>query len=143
MSRPTWFLGLAACAALALPACRKEDKRASEPAPAAAAEPTPVAPEPAAATASRMGEQARPIEIKVDDKGYHPPSAPAKAGEKLLLAFTRTADLECVRQVIVDGKTTELPLNQRVEIPVTMPADGDLVFTCGMKMYEGRVAVAR
>jgi plastocyanin domain-containing protein len=86
--------------------------------------------------------QARRIDITVDDKGYHPPAAPARAGEKLVLAFTRTADSECVRQVIVDGKTTELPLNKPVEIATTMPASGDLVFTCGMKMYEGRVAVA-
>ncbi len=87
--------------------------------------------------------QARRIDIAVDDKGYHPAAAPARAGEKLVLAFTRTADNECVREVIVNGKTTELPLNKQVEIATTMPASGELIFTCGMKMFEGRVAVAR
>jgi plastocyanin domain-containing protein len=85
--------------------------------------------------------QARRIEIHVDDKGYHPPSAPARAGEKLVLVFTRDVESECVHQVVVEGKTTDLPLKQPVEIPVTMAASGDLVFTCGMKMWEGRVAV--
>jgi plastocyanin domain-containing protein len=87
--------------------------------------------------------QARRIEIHVDDKGYHPPSAPARAGEKLVLAFTRDVESECVHQVVVDGKTTDLPLKKPVDIPVTMAATGDLVFTCGMKMWEGRVSVVK
>jgi hypothetical protein len=157
MRRPTWFLAVAACAGLAaVPACRKETKKEEPPAATspAASPADPAAGQPADPPVGQLGDPAsgqpsaalempRPIEIRVDDKGYHPPSAPAKAGEQLLLAFTRTSESECVRQVIVDGKTTELPLNQRVEIPVTMPATGDLVFTCGMKMYEGRVAVAK
>ncbi|HTE51754.1 MAG TPA: cupredoxin domain-containing protein [Kofleriaceae bacterium] len=137
MTLPRWLLGFAACAALAgLPSCRKESRAAGEGAPAAATAPAPEA-LPAAAPAGKP----RTVEIKVDDKGYHPTSAPARGGEKLVLAFTRTAESECVEQVIVQGKTTDLPLNKRVEIPVTMPATGDLVFTCGMKMYEGRVSV--
>ena len=79
----------------------------------------------------------------MDEKGYHPGSAAARLGERLILAFTRTTQSDCVREVIVDGKTIELPLHKRVEIPVTMPASGDRVFTCGMKMFEGRVVVAK
>lgn len=159
MRRPTWFLAAAACAGLAaFPACRKETKKEEPPAaasPSAVQPADPAAPgqpadpaasgqlvDPATGQPSAGLEMPRPIEIRVDEKGYNPPSVPAKAGEQLLLAFTRTTESECVRQVIVDGKTTELPLNQRIEIPVTMPATGDLVFTCGMKMFEGRVTVA-
>lgn len=127
------LLVLSACFAFGA-GCRGEASESDAPAKTAAlAELPPPAPP----------GQARRIDIKVDDKGYHPPAAPARAGEKLVLAFTRTADNECVREIIVDGKTTELPLNKPVEIATTMPASGDLVFTCGMKMFEGRVAVAK
>ena len=127
------LLVLSACLAFGA-GCRGEGSASDAPAKEAArAELPPPAPP----------GQARRIDIAVDDKGYHPPAAPARAGEKLVLAFTRTADSECVREVIVDGKTTELPLNKPVEIATTMPASGELVFTCGMKMFEGRVAVAR
>jgi len=136
MTAGRWPLAILISSALAAgSACRSEQSggaHADEGAAAPAELPPPAAP-----------GQARRIAITVDDKGYHPPSAPARAGEKLLLSFTRNSDSECVRQVIVDGKTIELPLKKPVEIPVTMPADGDLVFTCGMKMFEGRVAVAK
>lgn len=138
MTRSPWFARVAAPAILvalaASPACRGEDRGGDREA---------AAPAPAPLPAPAPPGQARTIDIRVDEKGYHPPSSPARAGEKLVLAFTRTAESECVHHVLVDGKSTELPLNQRVEIPVTMPAAGQLVFTCGMKMYEGRVAVAR
>lgn len=148
-TRSGWLLGLAAGAALAaLPSCSKADDAApADKATSPAAAPEPAAPPTAkAASAAELppaapAGQARTIEIKVDDKGYHPAAAPARAGEKLILAFTRTADSECVAQVIVQDKLTDLPMNKRVEIPVTMPADGELVFTCGMKMFEGQVSV--
>jgi plastocyanin domain-containing protein len=35
----------------------------------------------------------------------------------------------------------DLPLNQAVEVPVTVPASGSLAFTCGMNMYQGSVVV--
>jgi len=132
--RSTLVLAAATCVALAAASgCRADGKEEGRSAEAQAA------PLPSAAPPG----QSRRIEITVDKKGYHPPSAPARAGEALVLAFTRTADSECVREVIVQGKATELPLNKQVDIPVTMPTDGDLVFTCGMKMFEGRVAVAK
>jgi hypothetical protein len=146
-SRSGWLLGLAACAALAaLPSCSKKDDAADDDK-ATASGATPAAAPPAKAPASAdmppaaPAGQARTIEVNVDDKGYHPVAAPARGGEKLVLAFTRTADSECVSQVIVQEKLTDLPMNKRVEIPVTMPADGELVFTCGMKMFEGKVSV--
>ena len=149
-SRSGWLLGLAACAALAaIPSCSKKDEAgaADDKATASGGAPAPAAAPPARAASeaelppAAPAGQARTIEIKADDKGYHPAAAPARGGEKLVLAFTRTSDSECVSQVIVQDKVTDLPLNKRVEIPVTMPADGELVFTCGMKMFEGQVSV--
>jgi Cupredoxin-like domain len=144
MTRRRWTLGLVAGAALAaLVACRAEEGSARE---GKAAVPEAQAAAPAAAPAQvepAGAKTGRRIPIKVDNKGYHPPSAPASAGEKLLLSFTLAEDSECARQVIVDGKTTDLVLNKAVDIPTTMPANGDLIFTCGMKMFEGRVVVAK
>ncbi len=128
------MLVLSACLAFGAVGCR-EGSKSDGPAATAAA--------PAQLPPPAPPGQARRIDVVVDDKGYHPPSAPARAGEKLVLAFTRKTDSECVREVIVDGKTTELPLDKPVEIATTMPASGELVFTCGMKMFEGRVAVAK
>jgi Cupredoxin-like domain len=140
MTTRRWSLVLAVWTALVATGCRAEDKASdkSEGGRDQTAEAAPAKLPPPAAPG-----QARRIDIRVDDQGYHPPSAPARTGEKLILVFTRHSDSECVREVIVDGKTTELPLKRPVEIPVTMPASGDLVFTCGMKMFEGRVVLAR
>jgi plastocyanin domain-containing protein len=124
-------------ALLALTGCRKEESASDAPGETAAApQATPSGPPGTAA-------QPRRIDIAVDDTGYHPASAPAKAGEHLVLSFIRKTESECAQQVVVQGKTTELPLNKPVEIPITMPSKGDLVFTCGMKMLEGRVAIAK
>jgi len=124
--------------ALSVPACR-QGSGATE----GEAEAAQKAASPAELPPPAPQGQARRIEIHVDDKGYHPPSAPARAGEKLILAFTRDVESECVHQVVVGGKTTDLPLKKPVDIPVTMAATGDLVFTCGMKMWEGRVSVVK
>jgi hypothetical protein len=124
-------------ALLVLAGCRKEEGASERPSETAAA--------PQATPSGPPGKPGQPrrIDIAVDDKGYHPASAPARAGEHLVLSFTRKTESECAQQVIVQGKTTELPLDKPVEIPITMPSDGDLVFTCGMKMLEGRVAIAK
>ena len=138
MTLRSWLLAVSAFVALGAPGCRQEggaSEGKGEAARSAAASsqlPPPAPP-----------GQARRIEIHVDDKGYHPPSAPARAGEKLVLVFTRDVESECVRQVNVEGKTTDLPLKKPVDIPVTMAASGDLVFTCGMKMWEGRVSMVK
>jgi hypothetical protein len=156
MTRRRRILAFAALTVMTVPVvgCRSESADKGEQAAQAkpAADPAPPAADPAAAPAAdptataatpAAAGKGRRIDIKVDDKGYHPSSAPAQAGEDLILVFLRTADNECVQEVLVDGKKTELPLNKEVEIPTTMPTSGDLVFTCGMKMYEGRVAVAK
>lgn len=115
---------------------------ATPPATAEPAASAPAASDPAAAPAAASGATGRRVEIKVEDKGYSPSSVPAKAGEDLILVFLRTSHSDCVNQVIVDNKTVDLPLNKPVEIATKMPTTGDLVFTCGMKMFEGRVVVA-
>jgi len=86
----------------------------------------------------------RRVEIEVKKTGYVPARVEAAASEKLLLVFTRTEETECGRYVKVGGdtKTTELPLNEPVEIAFTMPAKGEAPFTCQMDMMKGVLAVA-
>jgi hypothetical protein len=137
MTSRRWVLAATAWAVLlAMAGCRKEESASERPTESAA---------PQAAPSGPPGTPAKPrrIDIAVDDAGYHPASAPARAGENLVLVFTRNTESECASQVVVQGKTTDLPLKKPVEIPLTMPKSGDLVFTCGMKMLEGRVAVAK
>src|SRR5262245_40251395 len=115
-------LVVAALALVTAGACKKEATAAPEPAAVAAA-----------AAANPAG---RTIAINVSHKGYAPAKASARAGEALVLVFTRTEDVECGQFVKVPGVAgqTELPVGKPVAIPVTMPADGELVFTCGMDM---------
>jgi plastocyanin domain-containing protein len=84
------------------------------------------------------------VVVEVTKKGYKPTAWRAHAGDALTLVITRTEDTECGRYVKVPGVEgqTELPIGQPVEIPMTMPSDGELVFTCGMGMMRGVVTVA-
>ena len=93
--------------------------------------------------ATAPADGVRRIAIEVTKKGYKPGSTKASGGEKINLVFTRTEDTECGRYIKVQGVEgqSELPINQPVTIPVVMPKTGELVFTCGMDMMRGVVAV--
>ena len=86
---------------------------------------------------------ARRVAIEVRKTGYVPNTLAADAKEELVLVFKRVEDTECGRFIKVTGTDikAELPMNQPVEIPVTMPESGELMFTCGMDMMHGIVTV--
>lgn len=83
------------------------------------------------------------VAVTVDGEGYHPATIRAAAGRQLTLVFTRTTDESCGQQLVFPTTNVrrDLPLNQAVEVPVTVPASGSLGFTCGMNMYQGAVVV--
>jgi hypothetical protein len=83
----------------------------------------------------------RLVEIRADEKGFTPERITARPYEPLLLRFTRTDETACVEQVILPGETVKhpLPLRQPVDLRLTAPASGALVFTCGMRMFTGAV----
>lgn len=87
---------------------------------------------------------ARTVAIEANKDGYVPDKIPGKPGEKLTLVFTRTIDAECLAQLKTpDGKLVDLPLNKAVEVPVTVPNDGEVRFACGMDMFTGVVVAQK
>ncbi len=102
-------------------------KKADQPKPAATATTT-------SGTVDKAG--VRTIEIAANENGYVPARIAGKPGEKLKLKFTRTIDGECLAQLKTpDGKVVELPMNAPIEVDVTVPADGEVKFACGMDMF--------
>jgi len=113
--------------ALALVACKKDASK--------------VAPTPTPVTAGTVGaDGVRRVSIEANKEGYRPDRVGGKPGEKLTLVFTRTADSSCIAQLKTpDGKLIDLPMNQPVEVAVTVPATGEVGFACGMDMFHGAV----
>lgn len=99
--------------------------------------------DPAAPAVQAVAASARRVPIEVRKTGYVPNTLEAEAKEELVLVFTRVDDTDCGRFIKVQGTDikTELPMNQPVEIHVTMPESGELIFTCGMDMMHGVIAV--
>lgn len=107
--------------------CKKAEKSEPKPAPAPAA---------TVKTGTVDSTGVRTIEIAANENGYVPDRIAGKPGEKLKLKFTRTIDGECLSQLKTpDGKLVELPKNTPLEIDVTVPADGEVKFACGMDMF--------
>jgi plastocyanin domain-containing protein len=87
--------------------------------------------------------EVRRVDVTAGMEGYVPSTVEAKAGESLVLRFTRTAKSECLARVVFpDLKIDkELPLNTPIEIAVKADKPGDIPFQCGMAMVHGSVHV--
>jgi plastocyanin domain-containing protein len=86
---------------------------------------------------------ARRINIAVTPEGYTPSAIEAKAGENLVLRFTRTAKGDCLSQVVFPDQkiTRDLPLNTPVEVAIKAEKAGKIPFQCGMNMVRGSINV--
>jgi len=119
---------------VALAACQGDAKAPSKQPPAA----TPVS----AGTVGTDG--VRRVAVEANKEGYKPERIGGKPGEKLVLVFTRTVESTCIAQVKTpDGKLVDLPMNQPVEVAVTVPATGEVGFACGMDMFHGVVVAEK
>lgn len=86
----------------------------------------------------------RTVAITANENGYVPERIPGKPGEKLKLKFTRTIDGECLSQLkLPEGKVIDLPKNTAVDVDVTVPADGEIKFACGMDMFTAVVVAEK
>jgi len=113
----------------------------SAPKPVVAA-PPPAAPPAAAAVPAAAGGK---IAMAVTANGFEPERIPAKKGQPLILAITRTTDKTCAREIVFQGQDgkTELPLNKTVEVSYTPKASGEIKFGCAMgMMVSGVLAVS-
>lgn len=119
--------------ALALVGCKKAKKAAEQPKPAATA-----------TTGTVNAEGVRTVSIEVNEKGFVPDRIPGKPGEKLKLKFTRRIEGGCLSQLKTpDGKLVDLPMNKPVDVDVTVPADGETKFACGMEMFYAFVVAEK
>lgn len=86
---------------------------------------------------------ARTLAVTVDGQGFHPGNLAAPAGEHVRLTFKRTSDEGCGQQIVFPATNVrrDLPLNEPVDVDVTMPASGSLAFQCGMGMLKGAIVV--
>lgn len=122
---------------LGISACSKSKQEEAAP----ASKPPATAPATAGA-APADGVRKVPIEVVKD--GYSPDRIPGKPGEKLNLVFTRKVDGHCYEELKTpDGKRIALPRDKPVEIPVTVPQDGEVKFACGMDMLTGVVVAEK
>lgn len=121
---------LAALVALIVGACSKKE----------AAPPKETKPVATLSTGTVAPDGVRTVKVEAGMEGYVPDTIPGKPGEKLVLVFTRTVEGECLSELKTpDGATVALPMNKPVEVALTVPASGSLTFTCGMKMFEGKI----
>lgn len=82
----------------------------------------------------------RRIDVEAGTSGYNPERIAGKPGEKLMLVFKRTVEGECLSQLKTpEGKVVDLPMNQPVEVAVTVPETGEMTFACGMDMFKGTI----
>ncbi len=81
--------------------------------------------------------------VLVTEKGYQPASLTLKNGVPARVTFVRTTDATCATSVLLpDYKVTKaLPLNKPVVVAFTPKKSGTYAFTCGMKMFKGKVVV--
>jgi plastocyanin domain-containing protein len=85
------------------------------------------------------------VAVAVTAKGFEPERIPAKKGQPLTLAITRTTDKTCARDIVFQGQDgkTALPLNKTVEVSYTPKASGEIKFGCAMgMMVSGVLAVS-
>jgi plastocyanin domain-containing protein len=127
--------------ALGLSACKKEEPAAPAPRPSPTATTAPAA---GGTAGTATADGVRKVPIEVVEAGYSPDRIPGKPGEKLSLVFTRKVDGSCYEQLKTpDGKLVDLPKGKPVEIPVTVPQDGEVKFACGMGMITGVVVAEK
>lgn len=98
--------------------------------------------------ACKRGDETAPagktlIPVTVDDHGFTPNSVEVTKGEAVALAFTRTSDDTCAKQVVFSeiDVTKDLPLNKTVYVVVPTEEARTFTFACGMQMYKSTVVV--
>lgn len=97
----------------------------------------------ACASTAMAQDPVRRVDIRVDERGYHPGTVRVQPGETITLILTRTTERGCGGTVVIPSRNIRraLPVNRPVEITLTVRERESLSFTCGMGMYRGSIVV--
>ncbi len=84
----------------------------------------------------------RQVRIVVDG-GYSPEVISVKKSQPVTLNFYRKDPSSCLAEVILPdfGVRRELPLNQMTSVEIRPEQAGEYAFSCGMRMYHGKIKV--
>lgn len=95
------------------------------------------------AKAGHESPPAQVIEISVTENGFEPSQVDVKAGTPVILKVTRKTDATCATELQIPSKKTkkDLPLNKTVTFDLGKLEKGDLAYSCGMNMLNGKLQV--
>lgn len=81
--------------------------------------------------------------VKITERGFEPISLTLRRGVQARIAFLRTTDQTCAKEIVLRdfGVKRDLPLNQPVVVALTPNKKGEFDFTCGMNMMRGKLIV--
>jgi plastocyanin domain-containing protein len=88
------------------------------------------------------GRNIQEVTVTVDG-GYEPSRIVVQAGQLVRLKFERKDPSSCLEKVVIPDFhiAVNLPLNQVTTVEFTPNQVGTYLFTCGMNMFRGAIAV--
>ena len=83
------------------------------------------------------------IEVIVENGVYTPSVIQTSKGQPLTLRFLRRDPSPCAEKVIFSALNlnADLPINEPIDIRLTVDTPGGYEFTCQMGMYRGKLLV--
>lgn len=81
------------------------------------------------------------VTVRVEDEGYHPGRALARAGVPTILVLRTDHTIGCTRGFVLPARDVQrvLPVSGETRIDLGTPRAGTLAWTCAMGMYSGQV----
>lgn len=95
-------------------------------------------------TAKKAEEKGETQEVTITvDGGYDPAEIIVHSGKPVRINFFRRDPSSCLEQVLIPdfNQSLNLALNQITTVELTPKTPGEYEFTCGMKMYRGKIVV--
>ena len=95
-------------------------------------------------TSAGVGTTQR-VAITVKAGSFDPAEVQLVLGAPAVLEFTRVVESTCMQKLKMPwmAQSVELPMNQKVEIPVDTSMSGVFTYSCGMDMVFGEVTIDR
>ncbi|MFF7247664.1 sulfite exporter TauE/SafE family protein [Embleya sp. NPDC008237] len=93
------------------------------------------------AAASTGADGVQRVTVRVENHGYRPARAPARAGVRTVLVLRTDHTTGCTRGFVLPSRDLQrvLPATGETRIDLGTPHAGTLTWTCSMGMYSGRI----